>query len=575
METRATLGQAIQDAQDQVLEKHRRKRKDLIEELMGDQHPDGSDSNPTPVNLLEVARNTYQQELMPGDLRVLVTPRHPAAAASARGLERGTNERIVETHASREVEAAIGDSLFSMGAVRVTEETTGEVEVEGLGKIQTSATAVRAVPMNRFFYDVEAERWPYITFAGEIFTVPLDWAQGFKGFNREARKVLKAQKLQDVISPGGLRTSRDTRAEKDRYLPHTQLILVWLPMEGDSGKILTMAPKTWNVLDEQDWDGPECGPYHYLTYNDVPGELSQISPLAILKAMHQSANTAMRKVVGRIERTKEIGLTQADDEDLVNRLTKARDGEWVRGTGNPDPVHQYRVGGIGGDLAGAVIQLRSLFSWLGGGIEIMSGLRAQSETLGQDRILSKAASKRMNAMSKRVENFARGIVKALAWYEWTDPIREREFFEKITQRGITYEVPLPWTPETRMGSFLEHDVQVDVYALQHRSPEERMAGLMQSVQALMPFYPLLQAQGVTIDVRELARLMGRLRDQPELADIFRVTTRREPPVELQPPPQAGAPREPAPDRTRDNDGDMAMAAQLMGAGSRTKPGEEL
>lgn len=572
METRKTLGQAIEDAQTQVLQEHRRKRRSLIREVMADQHPDGSANMPRPVNLLEVARNTYQQELMPGDLRVLVTPRHPTAAAAARGLERGTNERIVETHASREVESALGDSLFSMGAVRVTEETTGEVEVEGLGKIQTSATAVRAVPMNRFFYDVEAERWPHITFSGEIFTVPLDWAQEFKGFNRKARKLLRAQKLQDVISSAGLRTSSDTRSEKDRYLPHTQLVLAWLPMEGDSGKIVTMEPKTWNVLDEKDWDGPEGGPYHYLTYNDIPGELSQIPPLAILKAMHESANDAMRKVLGRIKRTKEVGLTQADDQELVTRLTDAADGAWVRGTGSPDPVHQYRIGGIGGDLAGSVIQFRSLFSWLGGGIEIVGGMRAPSETLGQDRILSRAASKRMKSMSKRVENFSRGIVKALAWYEWTDPIRERQFFEKIQRRGLTYEVPLPWSPETRMGSFLEHDVQVDVYALQHRSPEERMASLMQSVGAVAQFYPLYQAQGGTMDIGELIRLMGRLRDQPELADIFKTTTRREPQVELQPPPQSGPPREPAAGRSQENQ-DEALAAQLMGAGSRSEPGE--
>jgi hypothetical protein len=572
METRKTLGKVIEDAQTQVLEKHRRKRRSLIQEVMADQHPDGSDDMPRPVNLLEVARNTYQQELMPGDLRVLVTPRHPAATAAARGLERGTNERIIETHASREVESALGDSLFLMGVVRVTEETTGEVDVEGLGTIQTSATSVRAVPMNRFFYDVEAERWPYITFSGEIFTVPLDWAQEFKGFNRKARKELRAQKLQDVISSTGLPTGKDTRSEKDRYLPHTQLAMAWLPMEGDSGKIVTMEPKTWNVLDEKDWDGPEVGPYHYLTYNDIPGELSQISPLAILKAMHQSANTAMCKVLGRIERTKEVGLTQADDQDLVDRLNKAFDGEWLRGTGNPDPVKQYRIGGIGGDLAGAVIQMRSLFSWLGGGIEIMGGMRAPSETLGQDRILSRAASKRMKAMSKRVEDFSRGIVKALAWYEWTDPIRERQFFEKIQRRGLTYEVPLPWTPETRLGSFLEHDVQVDVYALQHRSPEERMASLLQSIQMLMSLYPLYQAQGGTIDVAEIVRLLSRLRDQPELAEIFKTTTRREPQIELQPPPQAGPPREPAAGRSQENQDD-ALTAQLMGAGNRSEPGE--
>lgn len=562
------VGKAIEHSQN-VLLKGWKKLRRLKRTYMGDQHPSGDDKKTTPMNLTKIAAHVYLQQILPGELRSLITARFPEVEAISEGLERGTNERIKETHTGREVGAATHEALLSSigGIVRVGEETTGIVNFKGVGDVETSATAVRQIATERFFFDVQAEQWPFITFAGDIFTVPLDWAKSFKGFLPKARGKLTSMRLRDVIPGSGPARQVEQQPSDQEYQAQTQIMAVWLPLEGSAGKMAMLVPKSFDLLHEIDWDGPEHGPYHRLSFNDMPGEIEQIAPLELLRHLHAVSNTILVKMMNRIEASKEVALVNASNPEMAEKIIKAEDMAWLLDeSSGPEPVKFARMGSIGGDLAAMLIHMRRLFSWQGGNIDLAGGMQAQSETLGQDRILAAAANRTIQEMGKRVEKFARGIVRSLAWYEWTDPIRERVFMRTVEDGGHQYRFPSEWTPATRNGDFLDHDVQVDVYALQHRSPEERLAALQQSLGQIMPLYPLLQAQKGTLDVRELVDLIAKLRDLPELRRIIRGTTQRQPP-ELSEPPQKTQTQE---DRRAvpQRDEELEMAGQLASMGSK-------
>ena len=86
-------------------------------------------------------------------------------------------------------------------------------------------------------------------------------------------------------------------------------------------------------------------------------------------------------------------LLQVLHGELAETIIKAKDMAWVRGKRGPEPVQFARMGSIGGDLAAMLIHMRRLFSWQGGNIDLAGGMQAQSETLGQDRILAAAANR--------------------------------------------------------------------------------------------------------------------------------------------------------------------------------------
>lgn len=77
-----------------------------------------------------------------------------------------------------------------------------------------------------------------------------------------------------------------------------------------------------------------------------------------------------------------------------------------------------------------------MMSYIAGNLDVLGGLSAQSDTLGQDRILNQSANQRINDMQSRVYSFTTKVIEALGWYVWNDPTLERNL-EKNTNAGRT------------------------------------------------------------------------------------------------------------------------------------------
>ena len=102
----------------------------------------------------------------------------------------------------------------------------------------------------------------------------------------------------------------------------------------------------------------------------------------------------MRQLVREAQRYKVVGRTRGVDSEDAERIRAASDGEIV-GVDNPEAIQEKMFGGLDQRNFAFMLQIKQLFSWQAGNLDLMGGLGAQSETATQDQLLHASASQRM------------------------------------------------------------------------------------------------------------------------------------------------------------------------------------
>ena len=157
---------------------------------------------------------------------------------------------------------------------------------------------------------------------------------------------------------------------------------------------------------------------------------------------------------------------------------------------------------------------------MAGNLDVLGGLGPQSETLGQDQLLSASASMRIQKMQMATIIFARDIIADIFMYMWEDPLYNPTVTKKV--KGFDdISVQVPFGPEERQGEFLRLNIDIEPYSMQHTTPEAKLQGLRTIfTEFVAPLMPMMEAQGVSIDVEMLFRKIGKLGNIPELNDII-------------------------------------------------------
>ena len=172
-----------------------------------------------------------------------------------------------------------------------------------------------------------------------------------------------------------------------------------------------------------------------------------------------------------------------------------------------------------------MLMVKELYSYFAGNLDMLGGLGPQSETLGQDQLLSASASMRIQKMQKEVTTFTTKVLQDLMFYLWYDPdpnqkdvIKKAPGFESIT-------IAVPFKPEDREGDYLQYNIKMEPYSMQHHSPESKLQGIRTILmEMIQPLLPIMEQQGVSLNIEKLFKAVSKLSDIPELDDIIEYTT---------------------------------------------------
>jgi hypothetical protein len=502
------------------LQPFRSRHRQAIAEYVGIYYSDDGAEKPVHLNFMEMSANIYERQLAARPPKVLVSTHDKQFRPYGIKLEIAMNNMLKDYTVHRAIRRCVKSALFSIGIMKVGTQVIGSYEEEGYD-FQKSRPYAAHVMTEDWVHDMTANIPEEFDFCGHRFRMDLEPAKERKDFSKKSRENLTAIEGLNFNEQGDERigaisqgTSRYEGFMTDKvelweiYLPKEKLVVTLSENEGDP------------PLKVVDWEGPpnQLGPYHMLWFTEVDGNSMPLAPSMLWRGLHEVANNMFRKLVRESDAYKVVGLVRGVDSEDAQRIMNASDGEVV-GVENPSAIEERTFGGIDQRNFALLMQIKQMYSWFAGNLDLLGGLGAQSETLGQDQLLFSSASQRVAGMQDEVRLFTKNVVSDFGFHLWNDPIE-------------SYPIRLNLQPLGPVDTFLEaeerdshdftsHMVDIEPFSMQFTSPQERLQKIMQITQNVaLPALPMLQQQGLGLDWKELFNTISRYADLPELKDII-------------------------------------------------------
>lgn len=517
------------DWSERALDKPRKERIVSIKQFVGSHFADGGSEKNVPVNFLKLAVDIYVRQLAARAPRVLINTKYPDLKPTAANLQLAINQIPEEIDLTLTLRRLVTEALFSIGVVKCGLHTVTEVLGEEYGR-----PFVDVVTLDDFVCDMSAKRLDLMQFYGNSYWVPYERFMDSNYVKKKDREFLSADDYSLTNEQGQERADGITIDEEaTEYQKRIHLRDIWLPQEN---VMLTYAVTSKRLLSDQDWTGPERGPYEILGFTEVPSALLPLSPVSVWRDLHELANALFRKLARQADSQKTVlGFGNTDEEDISN-FKKASDGDGIGYKGAKPEV--LTAGGVHSPTLAFYLQVRDLYSYFSGNLDTLGGLSAQTDTVGQERLLNEASGAQMADMSSQTVKTVRNIFKSLAWYEWHDPVGTRVLEKKIP--GTEISISVQWNSEAKQGGWELYDLDLDVFSMQDDSPSAKLRKLRDIMnEIILPAVPYSNLAGGPIDMEALVKIVSRLSNLEEITEII-------PMIELPPELMSqGTPRSPA------------------------------
>jgi hypothetical protein len=403
----------------------------------------------------------------------------------------------------------VQEALFYMGVVKVGLSTAGTV----MGK-EYGESFVDLVSGDDYFIDMSAKHRREISYEGNQYWVDYEKVKKSGWLEGTELRDINPDEYTTIGIAGERRAESLTAASSAvQYRERLWLRDIWLP---DENCLVTATMKSKKFVKAVDWKGPEGGPYINLGFCPVPGNVLPLPPVSLWRDLHELSNTVFRKLGKQAESQKTVQAFSGSDDQGAQAFKEAKDGDGIKYNGSAPT--EMKTGGVDSKGLAFYLQCRDLSSYFCGNLDSLGGLSQQAATLGQDKLLSEAASAQMSDMADKTLSAVKKIFNALAFYEWTDPVKKRTLQKPIPGTGFT--IPVEFNADQKIGDWKDYKPDVDIYSLQDNSPGVRMQKLNLFVEKyIIPLQPQIQAIGGSIDIQKIFELAARYSDFKELGEL--------------------------------------------------------
>ena len=490
----------------------REKRKDLISSYVGENygHNDGNVRR-TPLNMLELAVNTYTYRLASGTPKADVTTRYNELKPSAETLRLALDYLCENIHLGKTLNRIIVDALFSMGIAKVGINDSREM-IRGFTE-ESGQPFVEAVSLDDFVYDTSAKNFDECQFFGNRLFVDLE-ALKKSGNYKNLDQVFSATEagVRGESTLNEMSTGR--RRSLSEYRDRAIIWEIFLPFEN---MIVSTNEDLTTIIREDEWTGPRNGPYHFLQFNYVPDNIMPLPPASLWLDIHNVANGIWEKLFDQAKRQKTILPFDGGSVEDAKRIQASGDGDVVH-VNNVGKFAEVSFGGPRQETMALGLQLESIFSRYAGNLDIAGGLSPQGKTATQDAILNQNSSTRFEHMANKLTDFVSGIMKDLAYWMWTDP----NINLPLVKRPVKFvELKVNFNEREKKGEFLDYNFSIVPYSMNPKTPEQRVQEVIQLLQALyQPYAQLFAQSGVQLDVQALMKFLSEASGIPELNSIL-------------------------------------------------------
>lgn len=501
----------------------------LVEEYAGPMY--GTEGNSTNtfgrqekyLNLSKQAVSAYMTLLASNRPRVLLSTANDELKPFARHYQLAMNVLLEKIEIEKVISQWVRDAFFWMGIVKAHMGDSGEVISEEDVTADAGMPFASNVALDDFFFDTSAAKWSECKYAGDMYRMPLELLQDSDIYSGDALKdLVPSTKYQTGERLAEL--SMGVEAQKSEIEDMVDVCDIWLPREGVIRTYVVEDRRNLRLKEghiaEMEWEGKELGPYHLLHFDEVTDNIMPCSTAADIQPLERLINNLYRKNARKASRQKDTPIYTPSGEQTARKLRNASDGEWISVT-DPREVNVIKHGGIDGNLHGFMLNSMELFDRMAGNLQAMLGLGPSSGTVGQERLIQQAGSRREGQLQNAVVAATVKLVKDLGMLLWKDA------FTEIPAQDSLDALPdikfnSNWSPDHRDGQFRDYKFEVDVYSMQYQTPSSRVQSINQLLQSIyIPLMPAIQQQGGSIDLSKLAEMHSEMLNLPRLKDIVK------------------------------------------------------
>lgn len=465
-------------------------------------HPD----NPTnPVNLIALFTRIITDQLVPSDPRFMASTETMKIRPYAKIYEQSGNRKLRKMGFADIVRTAIVDAAFLIGIVKTAITAPAEARF-GYGKVIGEAT-MDNIPVENFICDMTATKFKHCDYMGHEYDAFLEDVKGSKLFDRKARDLVipivsrvhdkKGNELVEQIGRG-------QRAASSQYYEKARLCEIWLRREN---VVVTFdAEGSYEKpLLVQKWVGPKCGPYKFLSFGDVLGNLMPKGLICDLIDMHREFNLLWRKMGNQAADQKTVFLYK--DNRLAERHKDAHDRDYIQ-SDDPKGIEATGTPGPDANVFNYAMASYNMFKQFSGGLDTLAGMGPQADTATQEKLMHASAGKQVEALGSRVQTFCEDLMgmDGIGWFWWESP-RDIQKSEYQAPGVPDVSVERNLTPQMRFGIPAEEvDIEVDVYSFIRQTPQMRVKGLDDTMTIITKFLPLFNQPGISDALAEWIRL---------------------------------------------------------------------
>lgn len=514
------------------LRTYREKRVEAVRRYAGNNWSEESEkAKMRPVNLLSLYVSIIARSLISKTPRVMLSTNNRQNKPMVSAMESWCNKEIERMGLANTLRRVVIDSLFSIGIIKVALSSPSDSARAGWNLMAGKPFAER-VDLDDFVFDVNARDFREVGYIGHRYRVPFDAVVSNPMYGKARKKLTPTtesaynaqgdERIQ-MLGKGYYGNMYDDFEDYidlwEIYLPRHRRVVTFTGNDVGSAEISSGGDTYMEPLYEQEWLGPDSGPYHILGLGIVPGNAMPKAPLMDLIDLDEATNRAYRKLLKQSDRQKEILLASGGADEDARRIIDANDGEVVK-TSNPNGAQVVSFGGPNNNNFQFAMHLSQKFSYQAGNLDAMGGLSPQAKTLGQDEMLQRNSSLTVSDMQDATVKMTSDVMRALCWYWWHDPVSVMETTYSID--GMPeLTIPRTVTPDQRrQADFNTTDVVVSPYSFQFSTPESRAKMLNMVVQqTIAPMLPLLQQQGAMFNIQTYLAKLAEYLDMPDLPEI--------------------------------------------------------
>jgi hypothetical protein len=508
------------------LKPFQKRNEEAIRAYAGDRYGEGKNVARTPVNLLQLAINIWTRQLVSQDPRFLITTRSPELKPDSVELELAVNHLITALHFGRTMQEVVRQAMFSIGILKVGITSPYLPSASGF-RSQSGDVYADSVLFEDWLHDMTARRPEEWDWCGNRYRVPYAEVMENPNFDPRVKASISPEiefGIGDATASRGSGEdgstedmSTDGGFGKSRYRKHVELWDIWIP---DEQIIVTFpAQPGTEPLQVREWKGPRNGPYHLLTYTQVPGQVMPIAPAQTLYDLQDLTNKLFNQLARQATRQKTLTIVdgRGENDQIGERVRDASDGQIISAS-HIDSVSEWKTGGVDQGNFLFMQWVKEIFSYMGGNLDAMGGLARQANTLGQEKLLAETSSEMLRDMQASVVSFTQAVGHDIAWYMYTDPTMRVTLTKPVEGYG---DIPFEYGPEQRTEDFFVYNFRLSPYSMVAKTPQDRVNTMLQIYErVILPAQAQMAEWGMTVDMKALMEILSKYMDSPEVLELI-------------------------------------------------------